>query len=59
MNENGEMFRIERLRHIIEMNWQNNAHQLLSKIYEALELYSRNTIRSDDITVVVLKVQSL
>jgi sigma-B regulation protein RsbU (phosphoserine phosphatase) len=58
-NEIGEMFRIERLRHTIEMSWQNNAHQLLSKIYGALDLYSGNALRSDDITVVVLKVHSV
>ena len=56
MNEKGEMFKVERLCHIIETHWQNNALQLLSKIYEALEVYSGNTLRSDDITVVVLKI---
>ena len=57
VNEEGEMFKVERLCDVIETNWrESNAHQLLNKIYEEVERYSGSTLRSDDITVVVLKI---
>jgi serine phosphatase RsbU (regulator of sigma subunit) len=55
-NESGEMFKIRRLREILETNWQCTAHELLDTIYHQLEDYSGNALRSDDITVVVLKI---
>ena len=56
VNEDGEMFKLNRLCEVIEANWQSDASQLLNTIYEQLEQYSGNTLRSDDITVIVLKV---
>jgi sigma-B regulation protein RsbU (phosphoserine phosphatase) len=56
VNEQGEMFKVDRLCRVIENNCQSNAQQLLSKIYEELDRYSGNTLRSDDITAVVLKI---
>ncbi len=56
VNEAGEMFKLNRLCEVIEASWQRDASQLLNTIYEQLEQYSGNTLRSDDITVVVLKV---
>jgi serine phosphatase RsbU (regulator of sigma subunit) len=55
-NEIGEMFKTRRLCEILETNWQGNAHELLDTIYHQLEQYSGNVLRSDDITVVVLKI---
>lgn len=55
-NEIGEMFKIRRLCEILETNWQCNAHELLDTIYDQLEQYGGNAFRSDDITVVVLKI---
>ena len=57
VNESGEMFKLNRLCDVVEVNWQRNAHELLDIIYDELEKFSGTTLRSDDITVVVLKVQ--
>ncbi|GAK56036.1 serine phosphatase [Candidatus Vecturithrix granuli] len=56
VNEEGKMFKLDRLCRVIEANWQCNAQQLVNKIFEELDRYTENTFRSDDITVVVLKV---
>ncbi len=56
MNEEGKMFKIDRLCSMIETSWQSNAHELLNKIYGELAQYSGSALRSDDITAVVLKV---
>ncbi|MCP4404417.1 MAG: SpoIIE family protein phosphatase [bacterium] len=57
VNEAGEMFKLYRFCEVLESNWQrSSAHDLLHIIYEELEKYSGTTLRSDDITVVVLKV---
>lgn len=56
VNEEGKMFKVDRLCRVIEANWQCNAQQLMNKIFEELDRYTENTFRSDDITVVVLKV---
>ena len=57
VNEEGEMFKLRRLCEVLETNWQDSsAHELLDIIYDELEKYSGTTLRSDDITVVVLKV---
>lgn len=56
-NQEGKMFTIERLCHVIEnTDWQCQANELLERIYAEIEHYSRNTLRSDDITVIVLKI---
>jgi serine phosphatase RsbU (regulator of sigma subunit) len=56
-NQEGKMFTVERLCEVIENeDWRCNAGQLLERIYAEIELYSQNTLRSDDITVIVLKV---
>ena len=57
MNEEGKMFKIERLCQVIEVHWQSDAQQLLNKIFEELDRFTVNAFRSDDITVVVLKVR--
>ena len=56
INEEGEMFKVDRLCRLIEANGQSSAHRLLGTIDDELERYSGNAIRSDDITVVVLKI---
>lgn len=56
VNEEGKMFKVERLCRVIEANWRCNAQQLVNKIFEELDRYTENTFRSDDITVVVLKI---
>ena len=56
-NKEGQMFTIERLCNVIETaDWQCYAGELLDRIYAEIERYSRNTLRSDDITVIVLKI---
>jgi sigma-B regulation protein RsbU (phosphoserine phosphatase) len=56
-NKEGQMFTIERLCNVIETaDWQCYAGELLDRIYAEIEQYSRNTLRSDDITVIVLKI---
>lgn len=56
VNKEGEMFKLDRLCQVVEASWQSSAHNLLNKIYQELELYTGETLRSDDITVVVLKI---
>ncbi len=56
VNEAGEMFQLERLCDVIEANWQSDASHLLDTIYEQVEQYSGSALRTDDITVVALKV---
>jgi serine phosphatase RsbU (regulator of sigma subunit) len=56
-NQEGKMFTIERLRNVVEAtNQQSHAYELLSRIYDKLNQYTGNTFRSDDITVMVLKI---
>jgi sigma-B regulation protein RsbU (phosphoserine phosphatase) len=56
-NEEGKMFTVDRLRNVVEtIDWRCNAHELLNRIYHEIEQYSGNTLRSDDITVMVLKI---
>lgn len=55
-NVQDEMLGIDRLCREIELNWQCNAQEMIEKIYDMVEQYSENTFRSDDITVVVLKI---
>ncbi|PID56606.1 hypothetical protein CSB45_10245 [candidate division KSB3 bacterium] len=56
VNEGGEMFKLHRLCDVLESNWECASHELLDIIYTELERYSGTTLRSDDITVVVLKI---
>lgn len=56
VNDAGEMFKLERLRQVIEQYGHYNSHDLLETIYTALQEYSGSALGSDDITVVVLKV---
>ncbi len=56
VNEEGEMFKLERLCQVVESHAQQHAHELLDSIYQELSRYSGTTLRSDDITVVVLKI---
>ncbi|GAK50482.1 serine phosphatase [Candidatus Moduliflexus flocculans] len=56
VNDAGEMFKLERLRQVIERYGHYNSHDLLETIYTALQEYSGSALGSDDITVVVLKV---
>lgn len=56
INEEGKMFKVDRLCQVLEAHWQSDAQQLLAKIFEALDQFTGNAFRSDDITVVVLKV---
>ncbi len=56
VNETGEMFKLPRFCRVVEAHCQSSAHELLDTIYEELAGYSGSTLRSDDITVVVLKI---
>ncbi len=55
-NDDDGMFKLERLCRVIEAHGHCNADELLESIYDALAAYSGSTVRSDDMTVVVLKI---
>jgi len=56
-NKDGQMFTIERLRNVIETaDRRASAGELLERIYAEIGQYSGNALRSDDITVMVLKI---
>jgi sigma-B regulation protein RsbU (phosphoserine phosphatase) len=56
-NADGEMFTMLRLCHLLEKaDRRCNAQAVLESIYQALEQYSADTLRADDITVMVLKI---
>ena len=58
-NTSNEMFGTERLITVLEATSDHmTARQLLKKVYDGVALFSENAERSDDITVVVLKVQN-
>ncbi|MBD3309144.1 SpoIIE family protein phosphatase [candidate division KSB3 bacterium] len=56
MNEAREMFRVERLCDVAKAHTHSSASQVLQRIYAELVQHSGSATRSDDITVVVLKV---
>jgi sigma-B regulation protein RsbU (phosphoserine phosphatase) len=57
-NTRGEMLTLQRLCHILEIaDRRCNACELLESIYEELEQYSNNTLRTDDLTIMVLKIR--
>lgn len=57
-NEVGEMFSAQHLLHVLETIRPNHsAGDVLDTIYAEVERFTRNMHRSDDITVVVLKIQ--
>jgi serine phosphatase RsbU (regulator of sigma subunit) len=56
-NKEGVMFTVDRLCQVVERADQTwNADELLERIYTEVARHSGNALRSDDITVVVLKV---
>lgn len=55
MDSKGEEMGEERMEEVIRMNSQESADTILSRIVEDVREYSRNTVQSDDITLVVLK----
>ncbi len=55
MNSKGEEMGEDRLEGVIRMNSKESADTILFKIVEDVKEYSRNTVQSDDITLVVLK----
>ena len=58
-NASGEMFTMQRLCHLLErVDRCCTAPALLESIYQALEQYSSDALRADDITVMVLKICS-
>lgn len=56
-NEHDDMFTLERLCHVLETaERQSHADELLERIYAEVEQYSGQVLRSDDITVMILKI---
>lgn len=54
-NEQGELFGEDRLREIIKNNYEMSANEIAYKVLEEVQLFSTNSIYTDDKTVVVIK----
>ena len=57
-NRAGQMFGKERFRDVIRNNAKENATNILSAVYDELDLYTRGLKSADDITLVVAKVSN-
>jgi sigma-B regulation protein RsbU (phosphoserine phosphatase) len=55
-NKDGDMFGKEQLYHIIRQNRKAMAAEILGKCFQSLEAFQTDTVREDDITVVVIKI---
>jgi len=58
LNRAGQMFGKERFRDVIRNNAKENATNILSAVYDELDLYTRGLKSADDITLVVAKVSN-
>jgi PAS domain S-box-containing protein len=55
---NGALFRNERALNVVQVYRNDPARRLVENLYHAVRAFSQNQIQADDITAVVLKVQS-
>lgn len=51
----GEMFGIERMLEIVRTHHRESAQSIVSRLYEAIDVFSRGTPQADDFTAIVLK----
>lgn len=58
-NNKGEMFGKERLQQIIRTNAHLTAEEILSKVYDELDLFTAGMKSEDDITLVIIKADGL
>jgi phosphoserine phosphatase RsbU/P len=55
MNANDEEFGEERLEVVIRKNLQLSAEQLINEIFKEVEIFTKGTLQSDDITMLIIK----
>lgn len=55
MNENNEVFSLEKLNEIVKENAELSANELHDTIYNAVKTHAQNAEQSDDITLLIIK----
>jgi sigma-B regulation protein RsbU (phosphoserine phosphatase) len=55
MNSKEEEFELERLRHIVEINKENTAQEIMQTILNEIDIHVAGEEQMDDITLIVLK----
>ena len=55
-NDSGEMFGKNRLEGLIRLTCQRSADQIATAVFDALEAFRAGTKQSDDVTLVVIKI---
>jgi len=58
MNSTGEMFGKERFRHILRRNADLDATGIIDAVYQELDIFANGLKQKDDVTLVVIKVNS-
>jgi len=56
-NEKGEMFGKRRFREIIRRNAHMGSNDILDAIYSEIDIFSKGLKKSDDITLVIIKIE--